>query len=134
MKIIYVLMVCLLTLASCAETEYAEKGLDRKDITGYSDIGFYSLDGVCAFTAQKQYQTSANSKRLTYRLQNQDQSTYIHVQFAQKPATAGQTVKATFTSQGVSFVGNEIIMEVIRLNEGKIWLSGGNVGIVIPVF
>ena len=46
MKVIYVLLACLLVFASCAETDYAENGVDRKDITGYTEIGFYSLDGV----------------------------------------------------------------------------------------
>ncbi|MBD3588608.1 MULTISPECIES: hypothetical protein [unclassified Bacteroides] len=134
MKVIYVLLVCLLTLASCAETEFAEKGIGKKDITGYNDTGFYSLDGVCSFTVDNQNQTAVNSKRLTYRLQNQDQSQYIHVQFAEKPATVGQTVKATFSCRGISFLKDEMQMEVVRTDEGKIWLSGDNAGIIIPVF
>lgn len=134
MKVIYVLFVCLLTLASCAETEYAGKGVDKKDITGYSDAGFYSLDGVCTFTVQSQNQVAVNSKRLTYRLQNQDQSQYIHVEFAEKPAVVGQKVKAVFSFQGVSFLKEEMEMEVVRVDEGKVWLSGDNAGIVIPVF
>ena len=52
MKVIYVLLACLLVFASCAETDYAENGVDRKDITGYTEIGFYSLDGVCTFAEQ----------------------------------------------------------------------------------
>ena len=35
MKVIYVVLVCLLTFTSCAETEYAENGVDKKNITGY---------------------------------------------------------------------------------------------------
>ena len=33
MKVIYVVLVCLLTFTSCAETEYAENGVDKKNIT-----------------------------------------------------------------------------------------------------
>ncbi|MDR3119674.1 MAG: hypothetical protein LBU44_09745 [Mediterranea sp.] len=134
MKVIYVLLICLLTLASCAEEEYAEKGIDKKDITGYNEAGFYSLDGVCVFTVQSRNQVAVNSKRLTYRLQNQDQSQYIHVKFAEKPATAGQKVKAEFSFHGVSFLKDEMELEVFRVNEGKIWLSGDNAGMVIPAF
>ena len=43
MKVIYVLLAYLLVFASCAKTDYAENGVDRKDITGYTEIGFYSL-------------------------------------------------------------------------------------------
>ena len=50
MKVIYVVLVCLLVFASCAETEYAENGVDKKNITGYTEVGFYSLDGICTFT------------------------------------------------------------------------------------
>ncbi|MDR0692822.1 MAG: hypothetical protein LBF69_07295 [Prevotellaceae bacterium] len=134
MKLIYVLLIGLLTLASCAEAEYAENGIDKKDITGYNDAGFYSLDGVCIFTAQSRNQVAVNSERLTYRLQNQDQSQYVHVKFAEKPAAAGQKVKAEFSFQGVSFLKEEMEMEVFRVNEGKVWLSGDNAGIVIPAF
>ena len=69
-------------------------GVDRKDITGYTEIGFYSLDGVCTFAEQEQVQAAINSKRLTYRLQNSDQSKYIHVKFTGKPATVGQKIRA----------------------------------------
>ena len=34
MKVIYVVLVCLLAFTSCAETEYAENGVDKKNITG----------------------------------------------------------------------------------------------------
>ena len=33
MKVIYVVLVCLLAFTSCAETEYAENGVDKKNIT-----------------------------------------------------------------------------------------------------
>lgn len=90
-----------------AKTDYAENGVDRKDITGYTEIGFYSLDGVCIFAEQEQVQTAINSKRLTYRLQNSDQSQYIHVKFTGKPATIGQKIKAAFSFRGVSFLKEE---------------------------
>ena len=54
MKVIYVVLVCLLAFTSCAETEYAENGVDKKNITGYTEVGFYSLDGICTFTEQEQ--------------------------------------------------------------------------------
>ena len=44
MKVIYVVLVCLLAFTSCAETEYAENGVDKKNITGYTEVGFYSLE------------------------------------------------------------------------------------------
>lgn len=134
MKAIYVLLVCLLSLVSCAETDYTGKGIDKKDITGCHDVGFYSLDGVCSFAVQKENQVAVNPKRLTYRLQNQDQSQYIHVQFAKEPAVVGQKVKAVFSFRGVSFLKETMEIEVVRLEEGKMWLAGDNVGIVIPVF
>lgn len=134
MKFIYVLLVCLLTLASCAETEYTGKGIDKKDITGYNNTGFYSLDGVYAFTDQNQNQVAINSRRLTYRLQNQDQSQYFHVKFADKPMAVGQKIKATFSFKGFSFLKEGMEMKVVRVEGGKVWLSGDNVGIVIPVF
>lgn len=134
MKVIYVLLACLLVFASCAETEYAENGVDRKNITGYTEIGFYSLDGVCTFAEQEQVQAAINSKRLTYRLQNSDQSKYIHVKFAGKPATIGQKIKAEFSFRGVSFLKEGMEMEVVRIDGGKVWLSGDNIGMVIPVF
>lgn len=40
MKVIYVVLVCLLAFTSCAETEYAENGVDKKNITGYTEVGF----------------------------------------------------------------------------------------------
>ena len=64
MKVIYILLACLLVFASCAETDYAENGVDRKDITGYTEIGFYSLDGVCTFAEQEQVQAAINTKRI----------------------------------------------------------------------
>ena len=36
MKVIYVVLVCLLAFTSCAETEYAENGVDKKNITAVS--------------------------------------------------------------------------------------------------
>jgi hypothetical protein len=124
-----------LTLVSCTETEHAEKGIGKKDITGYSDTGFYSTDGVCAFTAQNRNQVAVNTKRLTYRLQNPDQSQYVHVKFVEKPEAVGQKVKVSFTFQGISFLKGETEeMEVVRVDEGKVWLSGDNAGIIIPFF
>lgn len=134
MKVIYVLLVCLLAFVSCAETEYAENGVGKKNITGYTEIGFYSLDGVCTFTEQEQVQAALNSKRMTYRLQNSDQSKYIHVKFAGNPATIGQKIKTEFSFQGVSFLKEEMEMEVVRIEGEKVWLSGDNVGVIIPVF
>ena len=108
MKVIYGLLAYLLVFASCAKTDYAENGVDRKDITGYTEIGFYSLDGVCIFAEQEQVQTAINSKRLTYRLQNSDQSQYIHVcllytsnRVASAPFAGASMVSTTFTS-GIS--------------------------------
>ena len=104
MKVIYVVLVCLLAFTSCAETEYAENGVDKKNITGYTEVGFYSLDGICTFTEQEQLQAAINPKRLTYRLQNSDQSKYIHVKFDGKPTAVGQKIKTEFSFQGVSFL------------------------------
>lgn len=134
MKVIYVLLACLLAFASCAETEYAENGVAKKNITGYTEVGFYSLDGVCVFTEHEQVQAALNAKRMTYRLQNSDQSKYIHVKFAGKPATTGQKIKAEFSFQGVSFLKEEMEMEVVRIEGEKVWLSGDNVGVIVPVF
>ena len=122
MKVIYVVLVCLLVFASCAETEYAENGVDKKNITGYTEVGFYSLDGICTFTEQEQL------------LQNSDQSKYIHVKFDGKPTAVGQKMKTEFSFQGVSFLKEGMEMEVVRIDGDKVWLSGDNVGIVIPVF
>lgn len=134
MKVIYVVLVCLLTFTSCAETEYAENGVDKKNITGYTEVGFYSLDGICTFTEQEQLQAAINPKRLTYHLQNSDQSKYIHVKFDGKPTAVGQKIKTEFSFQGVSFLKEGMEMEVVRIDGDKVWLSGDNVGIVIPVF
>ena len=76
MKVIYVVLVCLLVFASCAETEYAENGVDKKNITGYTEVGFYSLDGICTFTEQEQLQAAINPKRLTYLLTTK---LYLHL-------------------------------------------------------
>ena len=122
MKVIYVVLVCLLAFTSCAETEYAENGVDKKNITGYTEVGFYSLDGICTFTEQE------------HRLQNSDQSKYIHVKFDGKPTAVGQKIKAEFSFQGVSFLKEGMEMEVVRIDGDKVWLSGDNVGMVIPVF
>lgn len=116
------------------ETEYAENGVDKKNITGYTEVGFYSLDGICTFTEQEQLQAAINPKRLTYRLQNSDQSKYIHVKFDGKPTAVGQKMKTEFSFQGVSFLKEGMEMEVVRIDGDKVWLSGDNVGIVIPVF
>ena len=152
MKVIYVVLVCLLVFASCAETEYAENGVDKKNITGYTEVAtncltlfvhfhengvdmlIYSLDGICTFTEQEQLQAAINPKRLTYRLQNSDQSKYIHVKFDGKPTAVGQKMKTEFSFQGVSFLKEGMEMEVVRIDGDKVWLSGDNVGIVIPVF
>ena len=134
MKVIYVVLVCLLAFTSCAETEYAENGVDKKNVIGYAEVGFYSLDGVCTFTEQEQIQAAINPKRLTYRLQNSDQSKYIHVKFAGKPAVIGQKIKTEFSFQGVSFLKEEMEMEVVRIDDDKVWLSVDNVGVVVPVF
>ena len=106
MKVIYVVLVCLLAFTSCAETEYAENGVDKKNITGYTEVGFYSSD----------------------------QSKYIHVKFDGKPTAVGQKMKTEFSFQGVSFLKEGMEMEVVRIDGDKVWLSGDNVGIVIPVF
>ena len=113
MKVIYVVLVCLLAFTSCAETEYAENGVDKKNITGYTEVGFYSLDGICTFTEQEQLQAAINPKRLTYRLQNSDQSKYIHVKFDGKPTAVGQKIKTEFSFQGVSFLKEGMEMEVV---------------------
>ena len=124
MKVIYVVLVCLLAFTSCAETEYAENGVDKKNITGYTEVGFYSLDGICTI----------NPKRLTYRLQNSDQSKYIHVKFDGKPTAVGQKIKTEFSFQGVSFLKEGMEMEVVRIDGDKVWLSGDNVGVIVPAF
>ena len=103
MKVIYVVLVCLLAFTSCAETEYAENGVDKKNITGYTEVGFYSLDGICTFTEQEQLQAAINPKRLTYRLQNSDQSKYIHVKFDGKPTAVGQKIRLNSHSKEFLF-------------------------------
>ena len=116
MKVIYVVLVCLLAL------------------TGYTEVGFYSLDGICTFTEQEQLQAAINPKRLTYRLQNSDQSKYIHVKFDGKPTAVGQKIKTGKSASCVSFSPDGMGMEVVRIDGDKVWLSGDNTGIVIPVF
>ena len=134
MKVIYVWLVCLSAFASCAEMEYAENGVGKKNIKEYTEVGFYSLDGVCTFKKQEQVQVAVNSKRLTYRLQNSDQSKYIHVKFDGKPATIGEKIKAEFSFRGISFLREGMEMEVVRIDDDKVWLSGDNVGAIVPVF
>ena len=46
MKVIYVVLVCLLAFTSCAETEYAENGVDKKNITGYTEVGYFYRAGT----------------------------------------------------------------------------------------
>ncbi|MDR0713609.1 MAG: hypothetical protein LBF89_05035 [Bacteroidales bacterium] len=134
MRVIYALLSCLPAFASCAETEYAENGIGKKNITGYTDVGFYSPDGVCVFTEPEQIQTAINPKRLTYRLQNSDQSKYIHAKFTEKPVAIGQKIKAELSFQGVSFLKEGVEMEVARIDGEKVWLSSDNVDVIIPVF
>lgn len=134
MKVMYVILVCLLAFISCAEMEYVENGIDKKNITGYTEVGFYSLDGICTSTEQERFQTAANPERLTYRLQNSDQSKYIHAKFGRKPTATDQEMKTEFSLQGVSFLKEGMEMEVIRMDGDKVWLSGNNIGVIVPAF
>jgi hypothetical protein len=136
MKAISILLACLPILASCSgEAEPAGNETGEKNITARNTIGFYSPDGDSAFTIKDSDQTSVNPGRRTYRLQNQDQSRYIHVQLAEKPAAVGQRVKALFRCRGVSFLKDgETAMEVLRIHDGKVWLWSNDAGVVIPEF
>lgn len=134
MKVIYVVLVCLVGFRLLCGDGICRKRGCKKNITGYTEVGFYSLDGICTFTEQEQLQAAINPKRLTYRLQNSDQSKYIHVKFDGKPTAVGQKMKTEFSFQGVSFLKEGMEMEVVRIDGDKVWLSGDNVGIVIPVF
>jgi hypothetical protein len=133
MKLITNIFLILLTLASCSDTDApAEKKLGEKDIAGYSTTGFYSLDGVNSYIVDDRSQTSVNAKRLTYRIQNQDQSQYVNVRLSERPTSKGQKIKAIFTYRDISFSKSEIQMEVVQTEDEKVWLSGDNVGIIIP--
>jgi hypothetical protein len=136
MKVISILLACLPILASCSgEAEPAKQEIGKEVITSRNAIGFYSPDGGSTFTIEDSDQTSVNLGRRTYRLQTQDQSRYIHVQFAEKPAAVGQTVKTVFRCRGVSFLKDgETAMEVLRIHEGKVWLWSNDAGVVIPEF
>ena len=56
------------------------------------------------------------------------------MKFDGKPTAVGQKMKTEFSFQGVSFLKEGMEMEVVRIDGDKVWLSGDNVGIVIPVF
>ena len=56
------------------------------------------------------------------------------MKFDGKPTAVGQKIKAEFSFQGVSFLKEGMEMEVVRIDGDKVWLSGDNVGMVIPVF
>jgi len=56
------------------------------------------------------------------------------VKFDGKPTAVGQKMKTEFSFQGVSFLKEGMEMEVVRIDGDKVWLSGDNVGVIVPAF
>lgn len=134
MKTIYMLMMYVMVLVSCTRENFPKEIMGKYDVCACTEEGFYSNDGVRSLTVQSRYQTSMNDKRMTYRVQDNDQETFIHVQFDQKPDKVGQVVDAEILSK-VSFkVGSTERMKVIKAENGMIWMSGEDISIILPAF
>lgn len=134
MRYKFVWLVCLIISVSCDRDEPRGSLPGQYDVSTCRELGFYSMDGINSFTVQSRYQTAVNQKRLTYRVQNSDQSRFIHVRFDQKPVRVGQAVAVTVSSKDVFKTAEHENLMVVKSEEGMIWMSGNSIGIVMQAF
>ena len=122
----------LLLAAGCADEQRTAAVFGKFD-TGCETVGLY-IPGVSgSFTEEDTgSQVSINPERLSFRIQDGDQSRFAHVVFSSVPSVVSDRVTAEVTVRGLAAVGSSIEMEVVKAEGNRVWLSSETVNMIIP--
>ena len=124
----------LSTICCCSKSENGGvAGLE--EFMERSDCGLYSHGGFLFRYNKVNCQLSINLMRKQIRMQSDDQTDYINMQFIMLPSPSVESTDVTLTYKlGNEEIVNSCNMEIVKLTGDKIWLwdKKGHLGIIIP--
>ncbi len=100
-----------------------------------SDSGLYGHGGFLFKYDKTNCQLSINLMRKQIRMQSDDQTDYINMQFLTLPTTSTESVDVTLIYKvGNEEISNNCNMDIIKYQSDKLWLwdMENHLGIIIP--
>ena len=85
-----------------------------------------------SFAVDYGIQVCINHERLTFRLQNSDQSEFVHAEFSSAPSEVSEKVTVSVTSLGFDLAKGNFEMEVVKADGERVWLASETVNMIIP--
>lgn len=136
-QMILAFIICVFTLISApscireVEIDSVEKGLFVES----TQVGLYKDGKELLIYEEKIHQLSINSKRRIIRFQNDDQSTYCHLELETIPRSKGVNILATIAiNMDDKKEDYTILLECSQIEGGNMWLwnKENKLGFIIP--
>ena len=128
------IMLALL-LFSCRKGEESAGIANLDDFISRQDAGLFGDGGFLFKYTPQECQISTNIKRHQIRLQNDPQTSWLHIGFAQFPRSEGEKIGVELKYRvGGDEIVNVTVVETVKVRGEKYWLwdSKNNLGVILP--
>ncbi len=125
------LSAMLFLMAGCTDRQRPEAVFAGFD-TDCETVGLYFPGAFESFAVDYGIQVCINHERLTFRLQNSDQSEFVHAEFSSAPSEVSEKVTVSVTSLGFDLAKGNFEMEVVKADGERVWLASETVNMIIP--
>ncbi len=132
MAILPVVLFCIACNIDGPEGEAAK----LEEFLKKEQAGLYGMGGYLFRYSQENCQISVNKRRLSVRLQNDNQSNYVHIKLSGFPATPKEKIEVGLSyNVGGEDLQDNCIMEVVNCGTDKMWLwdNKKHTGLILPV-
>lgn len=113
------------------------KSVERISFESAAAVGLYIKGAPVVVYDPTTFQTAVNHQRVTFRLQSDDQSKYVHVDCTDKAATAvdeSTICKITYRAEDDMETVLIIKFIAVKVEDGRIWLWNElqKTGLIVP--
>lgn len=133
--ILVALLGCIFA-SSCRKDEDGDTLFNLKDFMSKQEPGLCGYGGFLFKYTPKECQISVNTGRKQIRMQNDNQTNWLHMQFSRFPSENMEDIEMEFRyMSGGDEIVHSTIMKSVKAESDKIWLwdEEQNLGIVLPI-
>lgn len=136
-RVLFIMMLVCAAFVSCIKDDFVKSGSsDMKAFLKKKEYGLVGYDRYQFKYSDNDCQLCVNKRGRYMRMQNDTQSSYVHVVFAANPTVADKNVQVEIRYR---WEGDENVRSVTMVNvkasDDKIWLwnEENRTGLIIPV-
>lgn len=134
-RIIAVFIFLAVALSSCRKSEENANISSVESFLLKEETGLFGYGGFLFKYTEQECQLSINAKRKEIRLQNDNQTNWLHIQLAKFPSQVQEEIGVEFIyMSGGDEITHSAAMKILKRTERLYWMWDGkqNLGIILP--